>query len=94
MLVKKGGNPKRYCDAIRKLECAYIVEDAIAKFGRQHGVCGQALTEYVIGFLHRRLHSGDVNDSYYPSGGNESEDNKEGEDEGNDEDGDSGDDVS
>jgi len=76
LLVKKGGDTKWYCDALWKLECAYMVEDVIAKFGRQHGVCGQALTGYVVGFLHRRLHSGDGNDPYYPSGGDESKTTK------------------
>jgi hypothetical protein len=74
LLVRKGGNTKRYHGFLWKLECAYLVEDDIAEFGRQHEVCGQALTDYVIGYLYKRLNSGDGGDPYYPS---ELEDNEE-----------------
>ena len=66
LLVKKSGDPKRYRDALLKVKCGYLVEDLIADFGRRHGVCSDALTNYVGGFLHKRLFSGDGSDTYYP----------------------------
>ena len=59
LLVKKSGDPKRYCDALLKVKCSYLVEDLIADFGRRHGVCHDALTDYVSGILHERLYRGD-----------------------------------
>ena len=61
------------------------MEDLIADFGRQHGVCGDALTNYVGGFLHKRLFSGDGLDTYYPLEEEKSDTDEDGEDE-NDED--------
>ena len=55
LLVSKSGNPRRYRDALLKVECGYMVEGLIADFGRRHGVCGDALTDYVVSFLHKRL---------------------------------------
>ena len=85
LLVKKSGDPKRYRDALFKVECGYLVEDLIADFGRRHGVRGDALTGYVGGFLHKRLFSGDGLDTYYPSEEEQLDTNEDGEDE-NDED--------
>jgi len=59
LFVKKGGDTKRYRDALLNIECAYSVENAIAEFGKEHGVCGQALTDFVISFLDKRFNSGD-----------------------------------
>ena len=85
LLVKKGGDTRRYCDALLKDKCVFVMEDAIADFGVQHGISSQALTDYVIGALHERINR--VNDCghlYYPladdktvdwsDGGGESED--------------------
>jgi hypothetical protein len=66
VLVKKGGDIRRYHDALLKDVCAYFVENAIEKFEKEHGVIGQALTDYVIGFLGVRFNSGDGGDPYYP----------------------------
>ena len=67
LLVKKGGDTRQYCDAFLKDECVFVVVDAIADFGVQHGIDGQALTDYVIGALHERINrSDDVGDPYYP----------------------------
>ena len=85
LLVKKGGNPKRYHDAVLKVECGYLVEDLIVNFGRRHGVCCDALTDYVGGFLHCRLFGGDGLDTYYPSE-EEQSDADEGEEDEDDED--------
>ena len=84
-LVNKGGDTRRYRNALLKDECVFVVEDAIADFGVQHGIGSQALTDYVIGDLHERINR--VNDCghlYYPladdktvdwsDGGGESED--------------------
>ena len=87
LLVKKGGNTKRYRDALLKLECAYLVEGEIAEFGRQHGVCSLALTDYVSCFLDKRLRSGDGGDPYFSLEENKSEDDEDGEDGSSDEDG-------
>ena len=85
LLVKKGGNPKRYCDAALKVGCGYLVEDLIANFGRWHGVFGDVLTSYVGGFLHERLFGGDGLDTYHPLEGEHSGTGK-GEEDENDED--------
>ena len=93
LLVKKGGDTKRYHDALLKDECAYLVERAIADFGVQHRACGQALTDYVIGFLGERFNSSDDGgDPYYPSEDDKLVDWLDGGDESEDEDGDSGED--
>jgi hypothetical protein len=42
-----------------------LVEDAIAEFGRQNGVCNQALTVYVADFLNGRVNIGDPTDPFY-----------------------------
>jgi hypothetical protein len=81
LLLKKVGDAKRYRDALLKDECGYLVEDAIAEFGLQHGVCRNALSSYVQGFLYCRLHLGDGQDPYYSSEDVDSDDDKEGEDE-------------
>ena len=47
LLVKNGGNTKRYHDAVLKVECGNLVEDLIAGFGRRHVVSGDALTYYM-----------------------------------------------
>ena len=67
MLVKKSGNPRRHRDAPLKVKCGYMVERLIADFGRRHGVCGDALTNYVGSFLYKRLLGGDGGNTYYPS---------------------------
>jgi hypothetical protein len=85
LLVKKGGSPTRYCDVVLKVECGYLVEDLIANFGRRHGVCCDALNNYVGGFLCERLYGGDRLDTYHPSEGEQSG-TDEGEEDGNDED--------
>jgi hypothetical protein len=95
LLLQKGGSPASYHDAVLKVECGNLVEDLIAGFGRRHGVCGDALTNYVGGFLHR-LFSGDRLDPYYPLEEEQSDTKKDGEDENDevddrrDEDGDDG----
>ena len=67
-LVKKSGDTKRYRDAFLKDECVYMVERAIADFGVQHGIYGQALTGYVSRALYVRINgSNDGWDPYYPS---------------------------
>ena len=68
LLVKKSGNPRRYRDALLKVECGYMVEGLIADFGRRHGFCGDALTDYdyVGSFLHEQLFGGDGGNTYYP----------------------------
>ena len=76
LLVKKGGSPARYRDAVLKVEYGYLVEDLIADSGRRHGVCGDALTNYVGGFLHERLFGGDRLDTYHPSEEEQSDTNK------------------
>ena len=63
---EEGWQPQRYCVAVIKVKCGYLVEDLIADFWRRHGVCGDALTNYVGGFLHKKLFSGDKLDTYYP----------------------------
>ena len=68
LLVKKGGNIRRYRDAFLKDEFVFVVVDAIADFGGQHWIGSQALTDYVISALHERINrSGDGGDPYYPS---------------------------
>ena len=47
LLLRKGGNARRYRDALLKDECAYLVEGAIADFGMRHGVCRNALLSHV-----------------------------------------------
>ena len=59
LLVKKGGDTRRFCDALLKDKCGVVVEDAIADFGREHGICPQALTDYVIGALYERINGSD-----------------------------------
>ena len=44
LLVKKGGDTRLYCDALLKDKCVFAVENAIADFGMEHGICPQALT--------------------------------------------------
>ena len=67
LLVKKGGNTRRYRDAFLKDECVFVVVDAIADFGMEHGICHQALMDYVIGAIHERINgSSDGGDPYYP----------------------------
>jgi hypothetical protein len=39
LLLRKDGDTRRYRDALLKDECSHLVEDAIAEFGMQHGVC-------------------------------------------------------
>ena len=39
LMLRKGGNPWQYFDSLLKRQFGYLVEDAIAKFGRQNGVC-------------------------------------------------------
>ena len=53
LLIKKDGDTRRYRDAFLKDECVFAVEEAIYDFGREHGICRQALTHYVIGCLQR-----------------------------------------
>ena len=74
LLIKKGGDTRRYSVTMIKDECVFVVECMFAEFGVQHGIGGQALTDYVIGYLYKRLNSGDGGDPYYPS---ELEDNEE-----------------
>jgi hypothetical protein len=81
LLVKKSGNPRRYRDALLKVECGYMVERLIADFGRRHGVCGDALTNYVGSFLHKRLFGGDGGKTYYPLEEEQWGTSKDGEDE-------------
>ena len=38
LLVKKDGNTRRYCDAFLKDERVFVVVDAIADLGLQHGI--------------------------------------------------------
>jgi hypothetical protein len=85
LLLKKGGDARRYRDALLKDKCAYLVEGAIAEFGLWHGVCRNALSSYVQGFLYRRLYEGDGKDPYYTSEDVESDDGEEREDEIDDE---------
>ena len=93
LLVKKCGDTKRYRDAFLKDECVYMVERAIADFGVQHGIYGQALTDYVSGALYERINgSDDGGDPYCPSEGDEMVDWSDGRDESSLEDGDRGDD--
>ena len=61
-----------------------MVDRLIADFGRQHGVCEQALAEHVSGFLHKRLYGGDGFDLYHTTDDGGSEDNEDGEDESDD----------
>jgi hypothetical protein len=81
LLVKNVGDPKRYHDAVLNIECGNLVEDLIANFGRRHGVCRDALTNYVGGFLHERLFGGDGLDTYHPSEEEQSSLNESEEDE-------------
>ena len=68
ILVKKGGDTKRYHDALMKDECVLVVEHAIADFRVQHGIDGRALTVYVIGALHEGFDEKDNDgDPCYPS---------------------------
>ena len=90
MLVKKGGDTRRYRDALLKDKCVFAVEDAIADFGMEHGVCCQALMVYVIGALRARFDERDEAGGfpYYPSEDNDEVDWLDGGDESEDEDGD------
>ena len=91
LLVKKGGNTRQYCDAFLKDECVFVVVDAIADFGVQHGIDGQALTDYAIRALHERINrSDDAGDLYYLLEDDETVDWSDGGGESEDEDGDSG----
>ena len=83
-LLRKDGDAKRYRDALLKDECAYLVEGVISDFGKQHGVCKQALAGHVSCFLHERLYGGGGLDPYYSTEDEESEDNEDGEDENDD----------
>ena len=83
--MRKGGEPKRYRDALLKDKCAYLVKNTIAGFGLQHGVCRDALSSHVQGFLCRRLYEGDGQEPYYSSEDVESDDNEEGDNETDDE---------
>jgi len=75
----------RYQDALLKDECAYLVEDAIAEFSMRHGVCRNALSSHVQGFLCGRLNEHDGQDPYYSSAEDvSSEDNLDREDEDDD----------
>ena len=89
LLIKKDGDTRRYRDAFLKDDCAFAVKDTITDFGMEHGICLQALTDYVIGALCESFDSraGDGGWPYYPL-----EDDKDGEDDSNDEDGDSSED--
>jgi hypothetical protein len=85
LLLRKGGDPTRYQDALLKDECAYLIEDTIAEFGMRHRVCRSALLSHVQFFLYRRLYEGDGQDPYYSLAEDvASEDDKEGEDEDGD----------
>jgi len=55
LLVKKGGDTTRYRDVLMKDECVFVVQRAIADFGVQHWIDGNALTDYVIGALHEKF---------------------------------------
>ena len=93
LLVKKGGDTRRYRDAFLEDECVFVVVYAIADFGMEHGICRQALTDYKIGALHERINrSGYCRDPYYPSEDDKAVDWSDGGDESEDEDGDSGED--
>ena len=81
LLVKKGGIPKRYHDAVLKVDCGNLVEDLIANFERRHGVSGDALTYYVGVILHNRVFGGDGLDTYRPSEEDQSGTNEGGGDE-------------
>ena len=72
-----------------KDECVFVVKRAIADFGAQHGINGNALTEYVIGALHEGFNEkDDGGDPYYPSEDVEKVEWSDGGDESEDEDGD------
>ena len=60
------------------------MKDLIADFGKQHGVCKQVITDYVIGFLDENLQSSDPGDPYCFTEDEESDDNKDGVDENDD----------
>ena len=40
LLLRRGGDTQRYCDALLKDKCTYLVEDAIAEFGLRTGSAG------------------------------------------------------
>ena len=42
------------------------MENAIAELGKEHGVCDQALTDFVISFLDKRFNSGDNRNTTNP----------------------------
>ena len=65
LLVKKGGNTMHYCDVLMKHECVFVVDHAFGHFGVQHGIGGNAITDYVIGALHESFYERD--DGGYPS---------------------------
>ena len=93
LLVTKGGNNRRYCNAFLKNECVFVVVDSIADFGVQHGIGSQALADYVIGALHERTNrSSDGGDPYYSSEDDKAVDWSDGGGESEDGDGDSGED--
>ena len=87
LLLRKDGSTRRYRDALLKDKCAYLVKDAIAEFGMQHGVCRNALSSHVQGFLYRRLYEDDGQDPHYTLEDVESEDDEEEEDDENDDEG-------
>ena len=70
------------------------MEEAIADFGMEHGICCQALMDYVIGALHARFDERDEDGGfpYYFSEDYKEVDWLDGGDESKDEDGDSGED--
>jgi len=69
-----------------KDKCAHMVENAIARFGLQHGVCRDALSSHVQVFLYNRLYEGDGQFPYCSSAEDvASDDDEEGKDENDDE---------
>jgi hypothetical protein len=84
LLLRKGGDTRRYRDALLKDKCAFFVKVAIAEFGMQHGVCRNALLSHVQVFLSRRLYEGDGQDPYYSLEDVELEDGEDGKDENDD----------
>ena len=73
LLVKKDGDTRRYRDAFLKDDCAFAVKDTITDFGMEHGICLQALVDYVIGALRESfdLRAEDGGWPYYPLEDNE-----------------------
>ena len=90
MLVKKGGDTRRYSDALKKDKCVFVVERTIAEFRVQHGIGGQALTDYVIRALREKINEeDDCGDPYHPLEGDKNVEWLDGGDASEDEDGDS-----